>query len=165
VLAFKRHGPQRDAGATLDLYCPRCRLSITPRARWLALEHCPRCVARTRTLVTLLPSDAPLPASNVVLPRSPERADRKLLKATQDARRRTWQRRRGKATRDRGSRRLSRAVDAQRRLNAPPADTQEAEPFGPSDQLRIPDAAARLRRSAGAAFKRTKERRCPELRF
>jgi hypothetical protein len=122
VLGFKRHAPQRDAGATLDLYCPRCRLSITPRAHWLAIEHCPRCVARTRTLVTLLPSDASARV-DVVLPRSPERADRKRLKTTQDTRRRTWQRRRGKATRDRDSRRLSRAVDAQRRMNAPQADS------------------------------------------
>jgi len=38
-------------------------------------------------------------------------------------------------TRDRGSRRLSSAVDAQRRLNARRADgaRTKADPFGPSD--------------------------------
>jgi len=45
-------------------------------------------------------------------------------------------RRRGELTRDRGSRRLSPAIDAQRRLNVRPADrtTTNAEAFGPNDR-------------------------------
>ena len=44
-------------------------------------------------------------------------------------------RRRGELTRDRGSRRLSPAIDAQRRLNTRRADgpRTKADPFGPSD--------------------------------
>ncbi len=38
------------------LNCPRCRLSIEVRSRWLAIVHCPRCVARSRTLVELFHS-------------------------------------------------------------------------------------------------------------
>lgn len=41
------------------LSCPRCGLTIAPRARWLAVEHCPRCVARGRKLVNLRPSAGP----------------------------------------------------------------------------------------------------------
>jgi len=37
----------------LLLRCPRCGLSIRPRARWLAVEHCPRCLARARLPVRL----------------------------------------------------------------------------------------------------------------
>lgn len=45
-------------------------------------------------------------------------------------------RRRGELTRDRGSLRLSPAIDAQRRLNARPADgtPTNADPFGPNDR-------------------------------
>src|SRR3981081_2190723 len=38
------------------LICPRCRLSLTPKTKWLAIKHCPRCIARTRTAVRLFPS-------------------------------------------------------------------------------------------------------------
>ena len=41
--------------------CPRCGLSIELRSAWLAVQHCPRCVARARTtveMVSLGPSDA-----------------------------------------------------------------------------------------------------------
>ena len=41
------------------LTCPRCRLSIRPRALSLQLVHCPRCVARARTLVELFASTLP----------------------------------------------------------------------------------------------------------
>ena len=45
-------------------------------------------------------------------------------------------RRRGELTRDRGSRRLSPAIDAQRRLNARRADgtPTNPDPFGPNDR-------------------------------
>jgi Zn-finger nucleic acid-binding protein len=41
------------------LNCPRCGLSIKPKARWLALEYCPRCMARARTPVKLFSSTLP----------------------------------------------------------------------------------------------------------
>jgi hypothetical protein len=50
------HGPEACDRPRLRLNCPRCRLTITPRAQWLVIEHCPRCVARAHTLVTLFPS-------------------------------------------------------------------------------------------------------------
>jgi hypothetical protein len=34
-------------------------LTITPKADWLAIEHCPRCVARYHTLVSLFASTLP----------------------------------------------------------------------------------------------------------
>lgn len=41
------------------LNCPRCGLTIAPKADWLAIEHCPRCVARYHTLVSLFASTLP----------------------------------------------------------------------------------------------------------
>ncbi|MFZ0383663.1 MAG: hypothetical protein WCD11_30145 [Solirubrobacteraceae bacterium] len=41
------------------LNCPRCGLSIRPRAPWLAIEHCPRCMARAQIPVTLFASPLP----------------------------------------------------------------------------------------------------------
>jgi hypothetical protein len=38
---------------------PRCGLTIRPRAEWLAVEHCPRCLARRRTAVNLFASTLP----------------------------------------------------------------------------------------------------------
>jgi hypothetical protein len=43
----------------LYLSCPRCGLTILPKLDWLALEHCPRCIARRRTRVAMLASAAP----------------------------------------------------------------------------------------------------------
>ena len=51
------------AAPTRYLHCPRCRLSIRPRATSLHVIHCPRCVARSRTLVELFAS--PLPAERL----------------------------------------------------------------------------------------------------
>jgi hypothetical protein len=45
--------------ATAELRCPRCGLSILLRPRRLAMAHCPRCIARHRTLVELLSSALP----------------------------------------------------------------------------------------------------------
>ena len=42
-----------------DLNCPLCGLTITPKAGWLAMTHCPRCVARTGTLVEFVGSRLP----------------------------------------------------------------------------------------------------------
>ncbi len=49
------------ASATPYLNCPRCGLSIALRVRWLAIKHCPRCVARSRTIVELFSSQLPAP--------------------------------------------------------------------------------------------------------
>jgi hypothetical protein len=37
----------------VHLVCPRCWLSILPRVDWLAVEHCPRCMARLRIAVRM----------------------------------------------------------------------------------------------------------------
>jgi hypothetical protein len=44
----------------LFLNCPRCGLSIRQRHSWLAIEHCPRCLARSRIPVTLFASPLPV---------------------------------------------------------------------------------------------------------
>ena len=44
------------AGSVQHLNCPRCGLTIRPRAEWLAVEHCPRCLARRRTAVNMFAS-------------------------------------------------------------------------------------------------------------
>lgn len=33
--------------------CPRCGLNVSPRASWLAVRYCPRCLARNQTIVEL----------------------------------------------------------------------------------------------------------------
>ena len=53
-----RDGAHRRGGG-LYLNCPRCGLSIVPRAEWLRVEHCPRCLARARTVVELFVSPLP----------------------------------------------------------------------------------------------------------
>jgi hypothetical protein len=49
--------------ATSFRICPRCGLSIKPRAGWLTVEYCPRCIARARIPVRL--STTPLPSSEL----------------------------------------------------------------------------------------------------
>jgi len=39
---------------SLLLSCPRCGLTIRPKVHWLAIEHCPRCLAHARVAVTLI---------------------------------------------------------------------------------------------------------------
>lgn len=41
------------------LNCPRCGLNIRPKARWMAIEHCPRCLARARVAVRMFSSRLP----------------------------------------------------------------------------------------------------------
>jgi hypothetical protein len=41
-------------GSAVELRCPRCGLVLVARSRWIAAEHCPRCVAQARKLVVLL---------------------------------------------------------------------------------------------------------------
>jgi hypothetical protein len=55
--------PASKAQSSVFLNCPRCGLSIKPRARGLAIEHCPRCLARARVPVTLFSS--PLPTAEL----------------------------------------------------------------------------------------------------
>jgi hypothetical protein len=47
------------APATPCLNCPRCGLNIALPSRWLAIKHCPRCVARTHTIVELFSPELP----------------------------------------------------------------------------------------------------------
>jgi len=35
-------------------HCPRCHLSIRARTAQIALDYCPRCIARARQLVALI---------------------------------------------------------------------------------------------------------------
>jgi hypothetical protein len=51
----------RDVGSYLN--CPRCGLSIWTRLSWLAMTHCPRCIARAHTAVELFSSDV---SANIV---------------------------------------------------------------------------------------------------
>lgn len=53
------------SGDRLYLNCPRCGLSIliVPRAAGPPIEHCPRCIARSRALVELFAS--PLPTAEL----------------------------------------------------------------------------------------------------
>ena len=37
--------------------CPRCGLAVQPRASFLAVRHCPRCVARRGIAVEMLTSE------------------------------------------------------------------------------------------------------------
>ena len=41
------------------LNCPACGLTIRLRAEWLAIERCPRCLARRRVAVNLFASTLP----------------------------------------------------------------------------------------------------------
>ena len=41
------------------LSCPDCGLTLLPKADWLAVEHCPRCIARRRTRVSMSASATP----------------------------------------------------------------------------------------------------------
>lgn len=57
-VVVRRIGAHRRADGPF-LNCPRCGLSIVPRAERLRVEHCPRCLARCRTVVELFASRLP----------------------------------------------------------------------------------------------------------
>jgi hypothetical protein len=57
------------------LNCPRCGLTIKPRAPWLAVRFCPRCLARSQSVVELFSSA--LPAEALYAEGSAPRADRR----------------------------------------------------------------------------------------
>ena len=54
-------GQARSAAGWSYLRCPRWGLGIQPRVSWLAIEHCPRCVAQARIAVRLVSSPLPTP--------------------------------------------------------------------------------------------------------
>jgi hypothetical protein len=56
------HRLASDTRGELFLNCPRCGLTITPRAAWLVVRHCPRCLARSHTAVELVSSRLPAKA-------------------------------------------------------------------------------------------------------
>jgi hypothetical protein len=56
------------------LNCPRCGLTIKVRAPWLAIRFCPRCLARTQTVVEL--SSSPVPQGALYADGSAPRPDR-----------------------------------------------------------------------------------------
>ena len=62
------------------LNCPRCGLSIRPKARWMTVEHCPRCLARARVAVTMFPS--PLPAAELYHGGASPQADKRSAPTT-----------------------------------------------------------------------------------
>jgi hypothetical protein len=51
--------PAGSSRAAPCLNCPRCGLSIRPKAHWMTVEHCPRCLARARVAVEMFPSPLP----------------------------------------------------------------------------------------------------------
>lgn len=50
------------------LNCPRCGLSVSNTPSWLAMVHCPRCIAVARTAVELFSSEIPASYGNESLP-------------------------------------------------------------------------------------------------
>lgn len=51
--------PVSKGARTVHLNCPRCGLTITPKASSLTVEHCPRCMARSGIHVDLFASTLP----------------------------------------------------------------------------------------------------------
>jgi hypothetical protein len=49
----KTRWPTDSSLGTRYLSCPRCGLSLALKSQWPAMKHCPRCVARSRTLIEL----------------------------------------------------------------------------------------------------------------
>jgi hypothetical protein len=46
------------------LSCPRCGLTVRVRQPFLVMERCPRCIARSRQIVVMEPSEAPVRAKS-----------------------------------------------------------------------------------------------------
>src|SRR5437588_7138010 len=66
--------PAFDGAGTIRWNCPRCGLTITPKASWLTIEHCPRCIARNGLAVRLFAST--LPTDELYAPEARPGADR-----------------------------------------------------------------------------------------
>jgi Zn-finger nucleic acid-binding protein len=72
-------GPGQGATSRMPyLNCPRCKLSILIQNANLAIERCPRCLARSGRVAKLQMADRPLSAR----PRAPARRPRE--KGTED---------------------------------------------------------------------------------
>jgi hypothetical protein len=56
VMSSTRSASRRYHSSLLS--CPRCGLSIRPRVQWLAIEHCPRCLAHAHLAVRLISPSA-----------------------------------------------------------------------------------------------------------
>ena len=54
--------------------CPNCGLSIRIRTSYLALRHCPRCVAHRQVAVQMFVSERP---GREQLPQAPDRGDQR----------------------------------------------------------------------------------------
>lgn len=50
---------RRTRSGAVHLNCPRCGLSVHVKPQWLAIRHCPRCVARSRIAVEMFSSGLP----------------------------------------------------------------------------------------------------------
>jgi hypothetical protein len=60
VTATRGHPERRrQARGGYLLNCPRCWLAIAPRAPWLSITYCPRCLARSHIIVELVRSHLP----------------------------------------------------------------------------------------------------------
>ena len=59
VRQLQTRSPAFDASGPIHWNCPRCGLTITPKASWLTIEHCPRCIARSGLAVSLFASTLP----------------------------------------------------------------------------------------------------------
>jgi hypothetical protein len=58
-MAHRTRGSASSVVGAIYLNCPCCGLTITPRASWLTVEHCPRCIARNGIPVGLFASTLP----------------------------------------------------------------------------------------------------------
>ena len=61
------------------LICPRCGLTIRPKASWPALRHCPRCLARSHAAVDMFAST--MPAASLY-DEAPDAGDQSLPQAS-----------------------------------------------------------------------------------
>jgi len=72
-------------GAVTHLHCPRCGLTITPKADWLVVDYCPRCLARRHVVMRMFGST--LTADELYAPNSragrdrTDRAERRITSA------------------------------------------------------------------------------------
>ena len=54
-----QRAPALNGERTTHLNCPRCGLTIKPKASWLTIEHCPRCIAHSGVAISLFASSLP----------------------------------------------------------------------------------------------------------
>ena len=56
---LRRRDQASNGVGLIHLNCPRCGLTITPKAGRLTVEHCPRCMARGGITIGLFASTLP----------------------------------------------------------------------------------------------------------